>query len=258
MKKFGQLLLFMGIAVGIILALHFLTTPGGGRKSTTGSGNKLVQEFEAQCDAMALGGKWNKARYNELKEQLETYSSKTLISGTDAMSCENWLEVAYAKSLLAEYNTWLSGGGTTGVQALYDEMRKQDDIDECRLIIGSCVPVIGDYLTAKGIPSSVSKFLSGPFNASKYNDLLAKIERCCNRSEISHFSELQQIDADQTARLNNFMTFDDKYSKRKNFWLADQTQNFFYYNLLCPENDPEINQYAYYLNDIRTQGICTP
>lgn len=259
MKKSYQILLLIGIAAAIIAIMYYAHKPDPPPKPTPPEKNKIVTEFEDKATLMADSKVWDKKQYEDLKQELEIYKQKRVITEAEAISLESFLEVAYAKSMSGQCKKWEQSNGDDDISLLFDAMKKKASIPECSIFLNNDISVITDFQTAQTIPARVSSFLKEQFDLNKYNTLISDINRCCMRTEIQHFSSLQTIANSETNRLNLFKDFVTRYDNCKNLWKSNQAdpQYISFYKKYCPQTNTEINQYHYYKYDILTiPGFC--
>ena len=256
MKKGVIIFLLIFISALLIFSLDYFSGEINNFGNQTTPKDTTVIGFEKQCDTLAMNV-WNKRKYHSIKDKLQVFKT-VVITATDASAVENYLQLAYAKSLVNSFNQWCQNNCTASVDSLNAEMIKVSNFSECKSILSKPLNIINNYNMALKFPGTVNYLLRLEFDNQKFNNIVTSINTSCNISEIKNCDIIKSIKFKQLAELNNFKKFVTDFNQA--FYLFNQGREKETYcqplKLLCPINDPRANQYYYYLHEINSFGIC--
>ncbi|MBM3453618.1 MAG: hypothetical protein FJX80_00570 [Bacteroidetes bacterium] len=258
-NNISRLLLFVGIAILVVLVMYFMPSnvvKPDGNLDKPGP----VKDFKILSDSLKEAA-WSSSKYSELKGKLESLKSQEVIGTIDALALEEYLDLAYAKSLQKACKDWMNSDGNTAETDLLRALQSIAINPKCAPFVTDEIDVMQCYFNALEIPGIVNNFLIREFDEVSYQNILNKISRYCGRLGIKQFARLQAIQSNQQKELEDFQTFANAYKSRMDFLKqsgpSDVNTARGYLSEFCPQNYKRINKYDYYLGDIQsTPGIC--
>jgi hypothetical protein len=211
--------LIVFISVSIVIGLLFILFSGGGKPPIiTKSGSVTVEEFKLKCDSLRAK-KWNKPKYKELYSLLVAMESEKIFTTSGAASLEEYLNLAYAKTLKDSYKSWLESGGNDGDEQLFSEMVILAGKPECSKILSNEVQIMRAYFSALQIPQKIRIFTQSEYTLDRYNSLIAEINSTANKPEFISFSSMQTIASDSFNELENFAEFVSEFDYAYNYYI---------------------------------------
>lgn len=254
MKKLLTILVLIFISAGIIFLVDFLSN--GTEESVLNiSKGDTVKEFEKEIEKIAQS-EWNKVLYTQVLDKLQTYRDQKIITTTDAIKVEGFLQVSYAKSLLNSFKTWQQSNGLKPLNNLDIEIKNVSANSEGKAILQKANETIQNYITAMQFPATVNNLVSLELNEAQCELLNNRILNVCNAEGISHFPSVISIKETQSARILAFKIFAQDFINIKKLYESNHVNFLSDFLEYCPDRNTEISQYSYYFNLFKSINIC--
>lgn len=255
--SFKKLIVF--ISVSILIGLLFIFFPGGGITPPPHAPEPAaVKEFKLKCDSLRKK-KWNQPEYKQLNALLVAMESEQIFTTSGAASIEEYLNLAYAKTLKDSCKSWLSSSGNDVDKQLFSEISMLSGKSECSKILAYEVQIMRAYFSALQIPEKIRNFIQSEYTLDRYNSLIAEINSTANKAEFISFSSMNKIASTGVAQLNDFKNYANEFEGARDFFIKSNGQGFSvdYLKALCPANYHS-KPYIYYFEKLNSlvENLC--
>ena len=256
-ESFKKLIVFISVSI-VIGLLYILFSKGIGTPPLPVPESAAVKEFKSKCDSLSEK-KWDQAEYKELNALLVAMESDKIFTTSGAASIEEYLNVAYAKTLKDSCKSWLESSGNDGDKQLFSEMVMLAGKSECSKILSYEVQIMRAYFSALQIPGKIRNFIQSEYTLDRYNSLIAEINSTAKKAEFISFSSMNKIASTGVAELNDFKNYANEFEGLHDFFIKSGRvgKSVDYLKDLCPaKNNSKPYVYYYQILNSLVENLC--
>lgn len=256
-ESIKKLLVFIGFAAIVGVVIYVFSLRPTDNTSISDNDSPQVKEFKGRCDSIKLK-RWSQEEYKDLTGALMAMKSNDVFNASDASNLQVYLNQAYASTLKDSCSSWLTTSGNDADRKLLSEMENLSGNPECSKMLSSEIKILRAYFSALQMPSKIRSFINEKYSLVQYNRLISEINSTASLSEIRHFSKMSVIASNGLQELSEFKKFAESFDGIYAFYNSsddiDRVDNF---KIFCPNQNPLIRKYPYYLQQLNMiEGAC--